>query len=319
MIHPLSDPITEAAVKKAVKCVQAGKLVAFPTETVYGLGADATNADAVTAIYTAKKRPSFNPLIIHVASIEAATKLVCFDDRSRTMAEAFWPGALTLVLPRQEDCPVSLLAGAGLNTLAVRVPSNTLTRQFLECAGLPVAAPSANLSGGVSPTTADHVRDSLGPSVSMILDDGPCEIGLESTIIDLTGPTPNLLREGGVITERLEKHIGKIQTIPIDGTTPKAPGMLSRHYATTIPLRMNATELREGEALLAFGGRILGSAEALCNLSRSGDVKEAAANLFDMMRQLDKPRFTGIAVMEIPETGLGRAINDRLRRASNSG
>jgi len=316
MIDPTDDPIAEIVLQKAAECIRAGQLVAFPTETVYGLGADATNAEAVAAIYAAKDRPSFNPLIIHVTSLEAAEQIVVFDDRARTLADANWPGALTLVLPRRKDCPVALLAGGGLDTLAVRVPAHALAQRFLEAAGVPIAAPSANRSGSVSSTTADHVRASLGGAVDMVLDDGPCQIGLESTIVDLTGDTPTLLRAGGVTIELLERQIGEIQVATDNDTAPKAPGMLSRHYATSIPLRMDALELREGEALLAFGGRTLGPAPAVCNLSRGGDVKEAAANLFNMMRQLDKPEFTGIAVMEIPETGLGRAINDRLRRAS---
>lgn len=316
MTDPTDDPIAEIVLQKAAECIRAGQLVAFPTETVYGLGADATNAEAVAAIYAAKDRPSFNPLIIHVTSLEAAEQIVVFDDRARTLAEANWPGALTLVLPRRKDCPVALLAGGGLDTLAVRVPAHALAQRFLEAAGVPIAAPSANRSGSVSSTTADHVRASLGGAVDMVLDDGPCQIGLESTIVDLTGDTPTLLRAGGVTIELLERQFGEIQVATDNDTAPKAPGMLSRHYATSIPLRMDALELREGEALLAFGGRTLGPAPAVCNLSRGGDVKEAAANLFNMMRQLDKPEFTGIAVMEIPETGLGRAINDRLRRAS---
>ncbi|NKB22063.1 MAG: threonylcarbamoyl-AMP synthase [Alphaproteobacteria bacterium] len=312
----MTEPPTETALQKAAEHIQAGRLVAFPTETVYGLGADATNAEAVAAIFSAKERPSFNPLIIHVASAEAAERLVVFDDRATVLAEANWPGALTLVLPRREDCPVSRLAGAGLDTLALRVPAHVLAQQFLDAVGVPIAAPSANRSGTVSPTTADHVRESLGNGVDMIIDDGPCQIGLESTIVDLTTDTPTLLRAGGVTVELLERQIGEIQSTTDDDTAPKAPGMLSRHYATSIPLRMDAMELRDGEAMLAFGGRTLGPAPASCNLSRGGDVKEAAANLFDMMRQLDKPEYSGIAVMEIPETGLGRAINDRLRRAS---
>jgi L-threonylcarbamoyladenylate synthase len=316
MSDPTNEPIAEEVLQRAAECIQAGQLVAFPTETVYGLGADATNADAIAAIYAAKDRPSFNPLIIHVASLEAAEQLVVFDDRARILTATCWPGALTLVLPRREDCAVSLLAAAGLETLAIRVPAHALAQRFLEKAGVPIAAPSANRSGTVSSTTADHVRASLGGAVNMVLDDGPCQIGLESTIIDLAGDAPTLLRAGGVTIELLERQIGEIKTATDDDTAPKAPGMLSRHYATAIPLRMDALELREGEALLAFGGRTLGPAPAICNLSRGGDVKEAATNLFDMMRQLDKPEFTGIAVMEIPETGLGRAINDRLRRAS---
>ena len=316
MAEPSEDPFVEVAIQKAAACIKEGKLVAFPTETVYGLGADATNPDAVAAIYAAKERPSFNPLIIHVESVEAAEELVTFDERAITLAEANWPGALTLVLPRREDCPVSLLAGAGLDSLAVRIPAHPLARQFLGAAAVPIAAPSANKSGTVSPTTAEHVRESLGDAVDLILDDGACPIGLESTIIDLTSDTSALLRAGGVNVELLERQIGEIRIAGNDDETPKAPGMLSRHYATGIPLRMGATELKEGEALLAFGGRTLGPAAAVCNLSRGGDLREAAANLFDMMRQLDRPEYTGIAVMDIPDTGLGRAINDRLKRAS---
>ncbi|MBK18658.1 MAG: threonylcarbamoyl-AMP synthase [Rhodospirillaceae bacterium] len=316
MVDPNGDPLASAQLEKAVEAIRAGKLVAFPTETVYGLGADATNADAVASIFAAKGRPAFNPLIIHVASMEKAVQLVEFNDHAKLLAETNWPGPLTIVLPRKDDCPVALLAGAGLETLAIRVPENSYARKFLSRVDVPIAAPSANKSGSVSPTTADHVRESLGDVVDLILDDGPCQIGLESTIIDLTDDVPVLLRSGGVTIEMLERQIGSIQAAVDDNSAPKAPGMLSRHYATSIPLRMNATELEEGEALLAFGGRTLGPAPAVCNLSRAGDLNEAAANLFDMMRKLDRPDLKGIAVMEIPKTGLGRAINDRLRRAS---
>jgi len=313
---PLNVSFCDNAIEEAVNHIRAGRLIAFPTETVYGLGADATNASAVATIFAVKERPSFNPLIIHVANVQAAEELVVFDDRARSLAETCWPGALTLVLPRHPNCPISSLAGAGLNTLAIRVPGHDLALEFLKAVDLPIAAPSANRSGTVSPTTAAHVRESLGNTVEMILDDGPCQIGLESTIIDLTGEVPCLLRAGGIIMEQLERQLGQLHIVAGDDTSPKAPGMLSRHYATNIPLRMDALELYDGEALLAFGGRPLGPALAICNLSLSGDLKEAAANLFDMMRQLDRPEYTGIAVMEIPNTGLGRAINDRLRRAS---
>ena len=316
MNDPSSDLFCGTAIEKAVDHIRAGRLIAFPTETVYGLGADATNADAVATIFDVKERPTFNPLIIHVANAQAAEELVIFDDRARALAEVFWPGALTLVLPRKPDCPVSPLAGAGLNTLAIRVPAHELALAFLKAVDLPIAAPSANRSGTVSPTTAAHVRESLGNTVEMILDDGPCQIGLESTIIDLTVEVPCLLRAGGIITELLERQLGQLQIVAGDDTSPKAPGMLTRHYATNIPLRMDALELCDGEALLAFGDTTLGPAPAICNLSLGGDLKEAAANLFGMMRQLDRPEYTGIAVMAIPDTGLGRAINDRLRRAS---
>tara|TARA_Y100001934_G_scaffold50938_1_gene62184 strand:+ start:10341 stop:11282 length:942 start_codon:yes stop_codon:yes gene_type:complete len=306
----------ERNIEVAARLIRSGKLVVFPTETVYGLGGDATNPNAIASIYQVKGRPSFNPLIIHVSSIEIAEKLVKFSEQSKALAEHFWPGALTLVLPRSQNCPVSLLAGSGLETLAIRIPENEIALNLLRRAQVPIAAPSANKSGSVSPTTANHVRNSLRDDIDLIIDGGACKIGVESTIIDMSAENPCLLRAGGIPLEDFEREVGNIQILEEGQQVPKAPGMLPRHYATQIPLRINAKELHEGEALLAFGSRTLGNAVAVCNLSRTGDLNEAAANLFDMMRQLDKPEFTGIAVMEIPEVGLGRAINDRLRRAS---
>ena len=312
----MKHPDLERNIDAAARLICSGKLVAFPTETVYGLGGDATNPSAIASIYEVKGRPSFNPLIIHVPSIDIAEKLVKFSEQSKALAEHFWPGALTLVLQRRQNCPVSLLAGSGLETLAIRIPENEIALNLLRKAQVPIAAPSANKSGSVSPTTANHVRNSLRDDIDLIVDGGACKIGVESTIIDMSAENPCLLRAGGIPLEDLEREVGNIQVLGKDQQVLKAPGMLSRHYATQIPLRINAKELHEGEALLAFGGRTLGKAVAVCNLSRAGDLNEAAANLFDMMRQLDKPEYTGIAVMEVPEVGLGRAINDRLRRAS---
>ena len=311
----MANPISIQNIKEAVDLIRTGRLVAFPTETVYGLAGDATNSDAVAAIFRIKGRPSFNPLIIHVCSLAEAEKLVIFNDVARSLAENFWPGALTLVLPRRKNCPVSFLAGSGLETLAIRIPKSEIALKFLQAVKLPIAAPSANKSGSVSPTKAEHVLESLGDSIDLILDGGTCQIGIESTIIDLSTNDPCVLRTGGIPIESLERQLENIQIVKGVDHSPKAPGMLSRHYATTIPLRMNAEEVYDGEALLAFGGRPLGPAVAVANLSRAGDVNEAAANLFDMMRKLDKPEHKGIAVMEIPNVGLGVAINDRLQRA----
>lgn len=311
----MGNSISIQKINEAVDLIRSGRLVAFPTETVYGLAGDATNSDAVAAIFRIKGRPSFNPLIIHVCSLAEAEKLVIFNGVARSLAENFWPGALTLVLPRRKDCPVSFLAGSGLETLAVRIPKNEIALKFLQTVELPIAAPSANKSGSVSPTKAEHVLDSLGASIDLILDGGACQVGIESTIIDLSTNNPCVLRTGGVPIENLVRQLENIQIVKGDDHSPKAPGMLSRHYATTIPLRMNAEDVYDGEALLAFGGRTLGPAVAVANLSRAGDVNEAAANLFDMMRRLDKPEYKGIAVMKVPKIGLGVAINDRLQRA----
>lgn len=317
MPEPVS--VSNEAIATAAGLLRDGHCVAFPTETVYGLGADATNPDAVAAIYEAKGRPHFNPLIIHVATIEAARKLVQFSETAELLAQFFWPGALTLVLPRKDDCPVCLLAGAGLDSLAVRIPAPETARALLTAAGVPIAAPSANPSGAVSPTTASHVAEGLGEKVAMILDDGPCATGIESTIIDLTGPTPTILRPGGVTAEGIEAVIGKITdaTGHSSDDAPRAPGQLSSHYATTIPLRMEVTMPEASEALLAFGPDLPETNGPALNLSPTGDLREAAANLFAMMRALDQSGCSAIAVMPIPDHGLGHAINDRLRRASH--
>jgi L-threonylcarbamoyladenylate synthase len=303
-----------AAIGHAARLLRAGGLVAFPTETVYGLGADATNENAVAAIFAAKGRPRFNPLIVHVPGVAEAEALAIFDTRARDLAASFWPGPLTLVLPRRDRSGLALLASAGLDTVAIRAPAHRVAQALLRAAGRPIAAPSANRSGRVSPTEAAHVAAELGDRVALILDDGRTLVGLESTVLDLTGETPVLLRPGGVTLERLTATLGPI-SLPAAGP-PRAPGMLASHYAPALPLRLEARDARPGEALLAFGPDALaGFAETLW-LSRGGDLAEAAANLFAMLRRLDRPDFTGIAAMPIPECGLGRAINDRLRRAA---
>ena len=303
-----------AAIARAAALLRAGRLVAFPTETVYGLGGDAASDLAVAAIFAAKARPRFNPLIVHVCDLPEAERLAVFNSPAHRAAARFWPGPLTLVLPRQSSAGLSLLASAGLDTVAIRVPAHPVTRALLREAGRPIAAPSANRSGRVSPTSAAHVAEDLGDDVAMILDDGPTPVGLESTVLDLSGEAPALLRPGAVTFEALTELLGPI-ALPGPGP-PKSPGMLASHYAPRLPVRVAATEARPGEALLAFGPDGPAGFAAVLWLSRSGDLIEAAANLFAMLRRLDRPAFTGIAVTPIPEHGLGRAINDRLRRAA---
>jgi len=300
----------QRAIERAAAILRDGGLVAFPTETVYGLGADATNGNAVAAIFAAKQRPQFNPLIVHVRDRAEAEALVEFTPRARALAEAFWPGALTLVLPRKSDCPLSLLVSAGLDTVALRVPSHPVASALIAAAGKPIAAPSANVSGHVSPTTAAHVAEELGDKVDFILDGGSTAIGIESTVIGFEGDTPVLLRPGGVARDAIERVTGPLAN-PSD-TTIQSPGQLESHYAPRAKLRLNARDAQPGEALLAFGPP--GSGAAL-NLSPAGDLNEAAANLFAMLRTLDRTADT-IAVMPIPDDGLGEAINDRLLRAA---
>ncbi len=303
-----------AAIAQAAAALADGQLVAFPTETVYGLGGDATCDRAVAAIFAAKGRPSFNPLIAHVASPDAAAKLVEMTDTARALAARFWPGPLTLVLPRRADSPVSLLASAGLDSIAVRMPDHPVALALIAAAGRPLAAPSANRSGRVSPTTAQHVAQCLGRRVSLILDGGPCRVGVESTVLDLTGDRPALLRPGGVAVEELEAALGvALPHAAHSPEAPRSPGQLESHYAPSLPVRLRATGAQPGEALLGFGPTATG---ADLNLSPAGDLGEAAANLFAMLRALDRPEFCGIAVMAIPGHGLGQAINDRLRRAA---
>jgi L-threonylcarbamoyladenylate synthase len=307
-------PAGAAAIARAAALLRTGRLVAFPTETVYGLGGDATNNDAVASIFAAKSRPRFNPLIVHVRDRAEAETLAAFNSPARHAAARFWPGPLTLILPRQPAAGVSLLASAGLDTVAIRVPAHPVAQALLRDTGRPIAAPSANRSGRVSPTEAAHVADDLGDDVALILDDGPTPVGLESTVLDLSGEAPALLRPGAVTFEALTELLGPI-AVP-GSALPKSPGMLASHYAPRLPVRLAAAEACPGEGLLAFGPNAPpGFAEVLW-LSRTGDLAEAAANLFAMLRRLDRPCFTGIAVMPIPDHGLGRAINDRLRRAA---
>ncbi|MGB1547552.1 MAG: L-threonylcarbamoyladenylate synthase [Alphaproteobacteria bacterium] len=310
-------PATTAALKIAGKRLREGDLVAFPTETVYGLGADATNEEAISRIYTIKLRPSFNPLIIHLYDLAAAEKVAHFDERARKLAKRFWPGPLTLVLKRRGDAKVTPMASAGLPTVAVRVPANDVAHTLLKAAGRPIAAPSANRSGHVSPTTAAHVAASLGMAVDLILDGGACTIGLESTVLDLSGERAVLLRPGAVTIEMLQETIGEVEPAnPADAKQPRSPGMMDRHYAPSIPVRLNAIAAEPGEALLSFGAHAITGFAAERNLSEKSNLREAAANLYRYLRELDWSGFRAIAVMPIPEEGLGLAINDRLRRAA---
>ena len=318
--QPVSEP---GAIDAAARILGAGGLVAFPTETVYGLGADATNAAAVAKLYAAKGRPAFNPLIAHVGDSAAAHALARFDADAETLAAAFWPGPLTLVLPKRAGCAVADLATAGLDTVAVRVPAHPIAQALLARLGRPVAAPSANRSGHVSPTTAAHVLADLADRIDLVLDGGPTSVGVESTIVACVGDGVTLLRPGGVpreaIERALDRKIDETQLSAEEGEAPLAPGMLASHYAPRATLRLDAAEVRPGEALLAFGPHLPPGAEQAArtlNLSARGDLVEAAANLFSHLRDLDRAGVARIAVMPIPAEGLGEAINDRLARAA---
>lgn len=305
--------MTSPSVARAAEILRAGGLVAIPTETVYGLAADATQGRAVARIFEAKGRPSFNPLIVHVGGQDWVAELAHADERFQRLAAVFWPGPLTFVLPRRPDCPVSELVSAGLPSLALRMPAHPLARKILTATARPLAAPSANLSGTISPTEAGHVAASLGSRVDLIVDGGRADVGIESTVLDLTGPRAAILRPGSVTAEEIARVIGEVTTAAGDPSAPKSPGQLASHYAPYIRLRMNAAETGPGEALLGFGG----TAGATLDLSPAGDLREAAANLFAMMRRLDDPaRYTGIAVAPVPLGGVGLAINDRLERAA---
>jgi L-threonylcarbamoyladenylate synthase len=305
------------AIAAAAKALRGGALVAFPTETVYGLGADATSGRAVAAIFEAKGRPRFNPLIVHVPDVDAAARLGQLTRLGRQLAAAFWPGPLSLVMAKQPGCPVAELATAGLDTIAIRVPGHAVAQALLQAVKLPIAAPSANRSGHVSPTTAAHVEADLGDRVAMILDGGPTAIGLESTVVDVTGEEPVILRLGGIAREAIAGVLGRAVAVAEgEPGKPASPGMLARHYAPATRLRLDAREVRNGEALLAFGSAIPQHAGPMINLSATGDLMEAAANLFSALRALDRSGAATIAVMPIPGEGLGEAINDRLRRAA---
>ncbi|MEL6598800.1 MAG: L-threonylcarbamoyladenylate synthase [Pseudomonadota bacterium] len=301
-------------VGEAARRLRAGHLVSFPTETVYGLGADAGDGRAVAAVYDAKGRPSFNPLIVHVPSVEHAEDLVELDDAARAIAAAFWPGPLTLVLPKRAGAALSDLVTAGLDTVALRVPAHPLAQRLLREADRPIAAPSANPSGRISPTTADHVLDGLGDRIAAVLDGGPCEVGLESTILGWDGAGPVLLRPGGLPTEALAAALGQEPRVAGAADGVAAPGMLTSHYAPRARVRLDVSKPVDLSGFLGFGPGL----DAPLNLSESGDLREAAANLFSHLRQLDGrvPGDGTISVAPIPEHGLGRAINDRLRRAA---
>jgi len=300
----------------AARVLDDGGLVAFPTETVYGLGADATNGEAVARLYAAKGRPRFNPLIAHVSDVQAALRLSRFSKDATLLTGMLWPGPLTLVLPKAEGCPVAELATAGLDSIAVRVPNHPVAHDLLEAFGKPIVAPSANRSGHVSPTTAQHVLADLGGRIDLIIDGGATSVGVESTIVSCLD-APTLLRPGGVPREAIEQVLGHALMLAqsSDDEAPLAPGMLASHYAPRTPLRLNARDARPGEALLAFGDPISGAATIL-NLSPSASLIEAAANLFSHLRTLDACCARAIALMPIPGEGLGEAINDRLARAA---
>jgi len=306
----------KAAIETAAACLSLGGLAAFPTETVYGLGADARHGEAIARLYAAKGRPAFNPLVAHVANVEAARTLAEFNADAETLAAAFWPGPLTLVLPKRPDCPVAALALAGLDTIALRVPAHPTAHALLKAFGAPVVAPSANRSGHVSPTSAAHVLSDLRGRIDLILDDGPCAVGVESTIVACLGE-PTLLRPGGLARDEIERVLGRKLAMADANAddAPLAPGMLASHYAPKATLRLDAPTPRAGEALLAFGAAPTFDGTTI-NLSARGDLIEAAANLFSHLRALDASGVTSIAVMPVPHEGLGEAINDRLARAA---
>ena len=299
-------------ISKAARILRDGGLVAFPTEKVYGLGGDATNDAAVARIYAAKGRPQFNPLISHVARAVDAMSLGEFPRQAEQLAARFWPGPLTVVVPRRKGCAVSLLASAGLDTIALRVPDHPIALALLKDVGRPIAAPSANASGRISPTTAEHVLQSLGDKVDMILDGGPSSVGVESTVVQFRDGRVYLLRPGGLARETIESVIdGKLSAPPSDQSL-HSPGLLASHYTPRATLRLNAQSPNAGEAYIGFGEFEFGPH----SLSRRGDITEAAANLFRILHDVDAAGIHAIAVAPIPETGLGEAINDRLRRAA---
>lgn len=306
--NPRILPYGEAAIAEAAAIIAAGGCVATPTETVYGLAADATNAEAVAGIYAAKGRPSFNPLIVHVADRRAAEAIAMFDRDARALADAFWPGPLTLVLPLRPDAPIAGLVTAGLSTVAIRVPQHRAMQALLSATGKPLAAPSANASGSISPTRPSHVAASLADRIPLVIDDGATSGGIESTIVAL-GAQPRLLRPGPISAADIEREIGR--WLDGAGEAIEAPGQLASHYAPRKPLRLNATEARDGEWLIGFGA-VAGDD----TLSATGDLTEAAARLFDALHRADASDRAAIAVAPVPVDGIGLAINDRLKRAA---
>ncbi|MFN4204388.1 MAG: L-threonylcarbamoyladenylate synthase [Tabrizicola sp.] len=312
MAMTLILPPDDAGIARAAELLRAGELVAFPTETVYGLGGDARSDRAVAGIFAAKGRPGFNPLIVHLPDLAAVEAIAWVGPKARKLAGAFWPGPLTLVLPLRKEGGISPLVTAGLETVAVRIPAHPLAHRLLEAFGGPLAAPSANPSGRVSPTTAHHVIEGLSGRIAAVLDGGPCAVGLESTIV-LPNPSPVLLRPGGVPVEALEAALGEAVALGGDAGKPTSPGQLASHYAPGAALRLDATEAVPGEVLVGFG-----PVRGTLSLSKSGDLVEAASRLFQVLREADRLAGPGgrIAFAPVPETGLGRAINDRLRRAA---
>ena len=311
----MSAVITKASndsLDQATGILDRGGLVAIPTETVYGLGCDATNSIAVANLYEAKGRPSFNPLITHVYDVNAAMQQGVFNVMALSLAEKFWPGPVTIVVPFKSTGTVCELARAGLQTIAIRVPEHEFTLSLLQRFAKPVVAPSANTSGRLSPTTAEHVFQDLGNSIDLIIDDGPCSKGIESTVVDCTSEIPRLLRLGAVPLNEIESHLGTLTLMEHEASSPSSPGQLLKHYAPRATLRLNADNPNPNEAFLGFGK----TENATLNLSQDGNVKEAASNLFAMLRELDKT-YDAIAVSPIPNVGLGATINDRLWRATN--
>jgi L-threonylcarbamoyladenylate synthase len=314
---------TPASINEAADILKCGGLVVVPTETVYGLAADATDGKAVSKIFETKGRPSFNPLISHFHAIDHLLNYVDLNETARVLADAFWPGAMTLIVNRRANCKISDVTCAGLDTVAVRIPSHPTAQKIIKIAGKPLAAPSANKSGEPSPTNAMHAAESLGKNAPLIIADGACTIGLESTVIDVTGDAPVILRHGSITVEDIESALGKSIEIYSDDATekPKSPGMVLKHYAPRTPVRLKAYDLKEGESLLAFGSTKFMPMDKIpenhvMNLSEKGDLYEAASNLFAFLRNLDKKNTQCIAVMDIPNTGIGIAINDRLTRAA---
>jgi L-threonylcarbamoyladenylate synthase len=308
------------AIAEAARLLRDGGLVAFPTETVYGLGADATNAAAIARVYAAKGRPSFNPLIAHLADWQAAAREGIFSPAARKLAARFWPGPLTLVVPVAEGSRICDLARAGLRSVGLRVPAHPVAHALLAEAGRPIGAPSANRSGHVSPVSAEHVIEDLGQAIDLVLDGGPSNVGIESTIVACLDDRPRLLRPGGITREAIQELLGQPLAV-IDGRAaggPIAPGMLASHYAPRAALRLDATSLEPGEAGLDFGGRFP-PGEHVLDLSAAGETVEAAANLYSCLRRLDAGDAQTIAVAPIPPEGLGEAIRDRLKRAAASG
>lgn len=312
------DPLL-TIIPQAAQALRSGKLVILPTETVYGLGADAENAQSVAAIYRVKGRPSNNPLIVHIKDIDSAARYGHINQTAKRLADIFWPGPLTIVVKRSSNCPLAETLSAGGTTIALRSPNHPVAQALLEEFGKGIAAPSANRSGRVSPTTAAHAESEFSPrprEIAMILDGGPCRVGIESTVVDCTQETPVILRPGSITKEMIEAALCRsLTTITNTSSLLKSPGMLESHYAPSLPVRLNAKEAMPGEALLTFG-KNAPKAEKILSLSESGDLNEAANQLFASLRTLDNPAYSGIAVMPIPEAGIGIAINDRLRRAA---